>query len=71
MSLYMHTYTHARTHRSTFNSHVQLRQGSLMESPGCQTNSVTFEVMLSTHYSTGQMREEEEQWNGNMETLNT
>lgn len=31
-----------------------------MESPGCQINSVTFEVMLSTHYSTGQPKEEEE-----------
>lgn len=28
--------------------------------PGCQIKSVTFEVMPSTHYSTGQPREEEE-----------
>lgn len=46
------------------------RQGSLTESLVCQINSVTFKVMLSTHYSTGQLKEEEEQGTGRMEAVN-
>ena len=42
-----------------------------MESLGWQINPVTFKVMLSTHYSTGQPREEEQPRNGYVETLNT
>lgn len=36
------------------------RRSPLMKSPSAKINSVTFEVMLSTHYSRGQLKEEEE-----------
>lgn len=55
-------HTRARTkYTGEHSAHVwSQKRNPLMKSPSAKINSVTFEVMLSTHYSRGQLKEEEE-----------
>lgn len=58
---YMWAWAHTRRKYTEHSVHVWSQRCSpLMKSPYAKTNSVTFEVMLSTHYSRGQLKEEEE-----------
>lgn len=69
MTLEEHTHTHTGTHRHAELTRVVGDEAPLMESPCCHRDSLTFEVMLYTHYSTGRLREEEELRNGCVERL--
>lgn len=59
------------THSYSTGRNVIRDEVFLIESPGCQINSVTFDAVLPTHYSTGQLKEEEKPRSECVETLET